>query len=119
MCTGRYGRQTDVSALAISADYHLVLNSDVRFNPDVLPRLIAVMNARKKIGQLQPRLVYPDGSRQPAVRMLPTPLDVFGRRFLPMAMTTASPPSMTATQELVVPKSIPMTLDMMFVLLIY
>lgn len=70
-------------ALAINADYHLVLNSDVRFEPEVLPRLIAVMNARRKIGQLQPRLVYPDGSRQPAVRMLPTPLDVFGRRFLP------------------------------------
>ena len=30
-----------------------------------------------------------------------------------LAMTTASPPSMTATQELVVPKSIPITLDIM------
>ena len=28
-----------------------------------------------------------------------------------LGMTTASPPSMTATQELVVPKSIPMILD--------
>ena len=36
-----------------------------------------------------------------------------------LAITTASPPSMTATQELVVPKSIPITLDMMIVLLIY
>ena len=34
-----------------------------------------------------------------------------------LAMTTLSPPSMTATQELVVPRSIPMTLDMVFVLL--
>ena len=35
-----------------------------------------------------------------------------------LAMTTALPPSMTATQELVVPKSIPITLDMMIVLLL-
>ena len=28
-----------------------------------------------------------------------------------LGMTTASPPSMTATQELVVPRSIPITLD--------
>ena len=30
-----------------------------------------------------------------------------------LGMTTASPPSMTATQLLVVPKSIPITLDIM------
>ena len=35
-----------------------------------------------------------------------------------LAMTTASPPSMTETQELVVPKSIPMILDIILFLLI-
>ena len=35
------------------------------------------------------------------------------------AMTTASPPSMTATQLLVVPKSIPMILLMIFFLQLY
>ena len=30
-----------------------------------------------------------------------------------LGITTASPPSMTATQELVVPRSIPITLDIM------
>ena len=36
-----------------------------------------------------------------------------------LGITTASPPSMTATQELVVPKSIPMILDIICFLLIY
>lgn len=65
------------------SEYHLVLNSDVRFDPAVLDRLVEVMDARPEVGQLQPRIEYPDGRLQDTVRMLPTPLDVFGRRFLP------------------------------------
>lgn len=70
-------------AMQLGASYHLVLNSDVRFSPDILSRLIAVMEQRTEIGQLQPRIEYPDGRLQHTVRLLPTPLDVFGRRFLP------------------------------------
>ena len=70
-------------ALDSGAEYHLVLNSDVRFDPSVLTRLLAYMDAHPEIGQLQPRIEYPDGRLQPTVRLLPTPLDVFGRRFLP------------------------------------
>lgn len=81
-----YGAAHNVAlrrSLECGADYHLVLNSDVRFEPDVLSRLVDVMNSRVDIGQLQPRIVYPDGELQYTVRLLPTPLDVFGRRFLP------------------------------------
>lgn len=72
--------------LADGVPYHLVLNSDVRFDPDVLTRLVAVMEARPEVGQLQPRVTYPDGRLQYTVRRLPTPLDVIGRRFLPAAL---------------------------------
>lgn len=70
-------------SLASGTDYHLVLNSDVRFEPKVLQRLVEVMSLRPEVGQLQPRVVYPDGELQYTVRRLPCPLDVFGRRFLP------------------------------------
>lgn len=63
--------------------YHLVLNSDVEFDPAILPRLIAEMDRRPDVGQLQPRVTYGDGRLQYTVRMLPTPVDVFVRRFLP------------------------------------
>lgn len=65
------------------APYHLVLNSDVTFAPDILPRLIDVMERHPGVGQLQPRILNTDGSMQWTVRRLPTPLDLFGRRFLP------------------------------------
>lgn len=65
------------------ADYHLVLNSDVYFDPDLLDELVGYMEGHPEVGQIQPEIVYPDGSPQYTVRRLPTPLDVFGRRFLP------------------------------------
>ncbi len=70
-------------SIASNIDYHLVLNSDVRFSPEVLERLVNLMEQRKDVGQLQPKVVYPDGELQYTVRRLPAPLDVFGRRFLP------------------------------------
>ncbi|MDE6534577.1 MAG: glycosyltransferase [Muribaculaceae bacterium] len=64
-------------------EYHLVINSDVYFDPHVIARIVTFMDSHPEVGQLIPRTVYPDGREQAVVRMLPTPLDVFGRRFLP------------------------------------
>lgn len=64
-------------------DYHLVINSDVEFGPEVISKILAHMDADQSIGQLIPRTVYPDGSEQAVVRMLPTPADLLLRRFLP------------------------------------
>lgn len=66
-----------------TAEYHLVINSDVYFADDVIDRIVTFMDSHPEVGQLIPRTVYPDGREQAVVRMLPTPLDVFGRRFLP------------------------------------
>lgn len=65
------------------ADYHLVINSDVYFAADTIGLIADFMDTHPEVGQLIPRTVYPDGREQAVVRMLPTPLDVFGRRFLP------------------------------------
>lgn len=63
--------------------YHLVLNSDVYFEPDVLEKIVKYMDANPQIGQLHPRMEYPDGRLQYSCRLLPNPLNLFGRRFLP------------------------------------
>lgn len=71
-----------------AVDYHLVINSDVCFGPDAIPLIVGHMDANPDIGQLIPRTVYPDGSPQPVVRMLPTPLDLIFRRFLPSRLVS-------------------------------
>lgn len=67
-------------------DYHLVLNSDVRFEPQVLETLIEYMDKNTDVGQIQPKITYPGGELQYTVRMLPTPRDLILRRFLPKSI---------------------------------
>ncbi len=65
------------------ADYHLVVNSDIQFSPDILEQLAAYMDEHPTVGHLMPKVVYPTGKTQYLCKLLPSPLDLFGRRFLP------------------------------------
>jgi len=62
--------------------YHLVLNPDVYFEKGVLEELYNFMEANKDVGLIMPKVLYPDGNIQYLCKLLPTPLDLFGRRFL-------------------------------------
>lgn len=66
--------------------YHLILNSDVYFEPSVLEFLAAYMDAHTDVAQVQPNVVYPDGEQQYTCRLLPTPANLIFRRFLPKRM---------------------------------
>lgn len=70
-------------ALAQGAAYHIVVNPDVSFGPEVIPGLRAYMDAHPDIGLLMPDIRYPDGSRQHLCKLLPHPGDLFLRRFFP------------------------------------
>lgn len=70
-------------AIEYGATYHLVINSDVYFQKGTIPAIARYMDANPQIGQLQPRIVYPDGREQYSSRLLPSPFDSIGRKFLP------------------------------------
>lgn len=63
--------------------YHLVMNSDLTFNPETIDVIESYMDAHPDIGTIQPRIIGPNSEPQYTCRCLPTPLDVFIRRFLP------------------------------------
>ncbi len=67
--------------------YHLVVNSDIQFNPAILTELAAYMDSHPTVGHLMPKVTYPNGETQYLCKLLPTPLDLFGRRFLPKHWT--------------------------------
>lgn len=69
-------------ALKLGTKYHLVLNSDVYFGEDVLPKLVEYMDSNEDVAQVQPNVVYPDGTLQYGCRLLPSPLNLISRRFL-------------------------------------
>ena len=71
------------AAMEAGAQYHLVLNPDIRFAPSVLPALIDYMDRHTDIGLLMPNIHYPDGQQQFLCKLLPNPVDLMIRRFFP------------------------------------
>ncbi|MBS1683011.1 MAG: glycosyltransferase family 2 protein [Bacteroidetes bacterium] len=65
------------------ADYHLVLNPDVCFGPDVIERLFTFMEAQPQAGLAMPNVFSADQSEQRLCKLLPTPLNLAVRRFSP------------------------------------
>lgn len=70
-------------SLDMKSEYHIVLNPDIIFNPDVVEKIKAYMDQYKSVGQLLPKVFYPDGTLQYLCKMIPTPLDLIFKRFLP------------------------------------
>ncbi|HEB62753.1 MAG TPA: glycosyltransferase family 2 protein [Bacteroidetes bacterium] len=62
--------------------YHLILNPDVYFEDGVLEELYDFMEKHPEVGLVMPKVLYPDGDVQYLCKLLPTPFDLFGRRFL-------------------------------------
>ena len=85
-----YGRAHNI-ALRESAyhqtELHLVMNSDIIVKAEDIDAMHDWMLANPQVGQLMPRVLYPDGTQQYLAKRLPTPMDVFGRRFLPKWLT--------------------------------
>ena len=67
----------------IGSKYHLVLNPDIYFNQNVISNLSTYMDKHEEIGNLMPKVLYPNGDTQFLCKLLPTPYDWIGRRFNP------------------------------------
>lgn len=67
--------------------YHLVINPDISFEPEILAEIEDFMNKNPEIGLLMPKVFYPDGEIQYLCKLLPTPFDLIFRRFLPRSWT--------------------------------
>lgn len=65
--------------------FHLVMNSDIIISDDTLPCLLAFISEHAEVGMVMPKIVSATGELQYLCKLLPTPMDVFGRRFLPKA----------------------------------
>lgn len=65
--------------------FHLVMNSDIRVKAGDIDAMHDWMLCNPQVGQLMPKVINPDGTQQYLAKRLPSPLDVFGRRFLPKA----------------------------------
>lgn len=63
--------------------YHLIVNPDIHFDENIVDELIAYLLKNDDIGVIMPQILYPNGDVQHLCKLLPTPMDLFGRRFIP------------------------------------
>lgn len=61
--------------------YHLVLNPDVTFGPNVLETLYNYMELNKEVGIVSPKVLYPNGELQYNCKLLPAPFNLISRVF--------------------------------------
>jgi GT2 family glycosyltransferase len=80
-----YGRAHNIALRASRgrSRFNLVMNTDITYSTDVVRRLVSYMDANPGVGLAGPKVRYPDGSLQYVCRLLPTPANMFLRRFLP------------------------------------
>jgi GT2 family glycosyltransferase len=80
-----YGRAHNIALRAAQGRtrYSLVMNTDIAYSPDTVTRLVDFMKTNPQAGLAAPKILYPDGTLQHVCRLLPTPANLFLRRFLP------------------------------------
>ena len=70
-------------AIEMGSQYHLVVNPDVWFGAEVIPAIWRLMEEDETIAQVMPKVLFLNGTVQCLAKLLPTPLDLFCRFFLP------------------------------------
>ena len=81
-----YGRAHNIAlreSVWQKTKYHLVLNPDIELRGEDIDKLYAFMEHNGTVGCLMPRVVYPNGKLQYLCKLLPTPIDMLMRRFMP------------------------------------
>jgi len=81
-----YGKAHNIAmrkSIEENIPYHIVLNPDIYFENNVLEKLYKYMELNKDIGNIIPQVLYPDCEIQHLAKLLPTPIDLIFRRFIP------------------------------------
>lgn len=78
------GHNLAIKQVANRSKYHLILNPDVVWQErNLLEKLFQFAQKNPEVGALMPLVKYPDGSTQLLAKLLPSPIDLIFRRFVP------------------------------------
>lgn len=75
-----FGKAHNLVLDKINSEFHLILNPDVTFSPEVIPNLIQQFNKEKVVAFITPKVVYPNGELQYVCRKHPSIFDLINRR---------------------------------------
>ncbi|OUY06684.1 glycosyltransferase [Acinetobacter populi] len=77
-----YGHNFAIKLYAAQSDYFLICNPDIFFDENEFESLINFADTRPE-SLFLPKIIYENGENQYGARLLPTPLNLFARRFSP------------------------------------
>jgi GT2 family glycosyltransferase len=77
-------------ALKANTKYHVVLNPDLEFTPEVIDKIAEFMDTDATVAQVMPKVLNQQREIQYLCKLLPTPLDLFFKRFLPKKLAEIS-----------------------------
>lgn len=76
------GHNLAIQRYAAECDFFLICNPDIAFDAGALDTMVQAAQ-QHPAGLFMPKVVYPDGSNQELCKLLPSPVDLFARRFMP------------------------------------
>ena len=82
-----YGKAHNIAikkSIEQNLPYHIILNPDIIIEKDVLEKLANYMELHPEVGNIMPKIIYPDGELQYLCKLLPSPIDLIFRRFIPI-----------------------------------
>ncbi len=71
------------NSIRYGAKYHVIINPDISFSNQAITILADFMDENPQVGQLMPKVVCPNGELQYLCKLLPSPMDLIGRKFIP------------------------------------
>ena len=83
-----FGRGHNIAireSIRTGVPFHLIMNSDVMFHAEHIGEMLQYMEAHADVACMMPNVQFPTGKPQRLCKLLPTPMDLLGRRFLPEA----------------------------------
>lgn len=72
-------------ALELKNKYHIVINPDIYLEGNSINILKEYMDNHPNVGLVMPQILYPNGKIQYLCKLLPTPIDLIIRRFIPIS----------------------------------
>lgn len=81
-----YGKAHNIAikkSMEQGLSYHIVLNPDIVIQEGALEKLTFYMNEHPEVGNIMPKIIYPNGQLQYLCKLLPSPIDLIFRRFIP------------------------------------
>lgn len=82
-----YGKAHNIAikkSIEQNLPYHIILNPDIIIEKNTLEKLTNYMEQHLEVGNIMPKIIYPDGELQYLCKLLPSPIDLIFRRFIPI-----------------------------------